>query len=242
MKKQAITDKDLKNIKNYALKISSNSKVEHKFNVLIDGVSQNYYEQFVFIAWYDYFVTLIKTKKHFPNIVVKEFDASNLSFEQKLEMLQVLFRYFIDNDIMDNKVRMCLLKIFRFYIPTLIQEPIHFFASLEEEIENDFIDFEISEATLEQTALFFYYLFKYAKVNSHNTSTGKVISFFTKFSDETIRQQFSKLHNKALHSFTEFEKDMKVIRHLFQIMDLTEITKMIDNDVFSMEKKAEKKL
>lgn len=242
MKKQAITDKDLKNIKDYALKISSNAKLEHKFNVLIDGVSQNYYEQFVFTAWYDYFVSLIKRKKHFPNIVVREFDASNLSFEQKLEMLQVLFRYFIDNDIMDNEVRMCLLRIVRFYIPTPIQEPILFFASLEEEMEKDFIDFETSKATLEQTTLFFYYLLKYAKANSHNTSTAKVISFLTEFTDETIRQQFSKLHNKALVNFTEFEKDMDIVRNLFQILDLTEITKMIDNDVARIEKKAEKKL
>ncbi len=87
------------------------------------------------------------------------------------------------------------------------------------------------ELTLDRATLVFAYLFKYLKVDSPNTDKAKFISFLTGFSENTIRQKLSKLHEKADSNFVKYEKDMEIVCKYFESLGLDEIVKMISNDL-----------
>lgn len=87
------------------------------------------------------------------------------------------------------------------------------------------------DLTLDRAVLVFNYLFKFAQVNSHNTEKSEFISFLTGFSKETIRQRLSNLHEKENNNRNLWEKDLKIVRKYFESLGLTEIVKMIDNEL-----------
>ena len=87
------------------------------------------------------------------------------------------------------------------------------------------------DLTLDRAVLIFNYLLNYAKVNAHNTDKAEFISFLTGFSKNTIVQKLSRLHEKADLNFVAYEKDMEIIRNHFEKLNLSEITKAIDNDL-----------
>lgn len=49
-------------------------------------------------------------------------------------------------------------------------------------------------------------------------------------------------HQLDFANFSAFEKDMQIVRNQFEILGLTEVTKMIDNDLADQEKRTEKNL
>ncbi len=98
------------------------------------------------------------------------------------------------------------------------------------------------DLTLDRAVLFFYYLFKYQKLSFDNKQKAKVISFLTGYSANTLEQQFSQIHKKANTNFSNYEKDMQIVRNQFEILGLTEVTKMIDNDLADQENRTEKNL
>lgn len=85
--------------------------------------------------------------------------------------------------------------------------------------------------TLDQTVLFFSYLFNYTKVNCHNNQKAKVIAALTGFSENTIQQQLSTIHRKASDNPKAYLKDIKIVRNNFERLDFTAITKIIDEDL-----------
>jgi hypothetical protein len=87
------------------------------------------------------------------------------------------------------------------------------------------------DLTLDRAVLIFNYLLNYAKVNAHNTQKAEFISFLTGFSQNTIVQKLSRLHEKADLNFIGYKKDMKIVRNYFEKLSLYEITKAIDNDL-----------
>lgn len=82
-----------------------------------------------------------------------------------------------------------------------------------------------------QIALAMYYLLQYTKANCPNTKKAKFVSFLTGYSENTLRQQWSNIHSKKNEDGVSWENDMKVVRNYFQELGLTEIVKMIDNDL-----------
>ena len=90
--------------------------------------------------------------------------------------------------------------------------------------------------------MFFYYLFKYQKLSFDNKQKAKVIAFLTGYSANTVEQQFSQIHKKAVVNFAAYEKDMRIVRNHFETLDLVEVIKMIDNDLADQEKRTEKNL
>lgn len=87
------------------------------------------------------------------------------------------------------------------------------------------------DLTLDQTVLFFTYLFNYSKVNCHNNQKAKVIAALTGFSENTIQQQLSTIHKKASDSPKAYSKDIKRVRNNFERLDFIDITKIIDEDL-----------
>lgn len=87
------------------------------------------------------------------------------------------------------------------------------------------------DLTLDQTVLFFSYLFTFVKVNSHNKNKAEVISALTGFSENTIQQQLSSIYKKANDNPKAYQKDMKIVRSKFESIDLTSITSLIDKDL-----------
>jgi hypothetical protein len=85
--------------------------------------------------------------------------------------------------------------------------------------------------TLDRATLALNYLLTCAKANCHNTEKAKFISFLTGFSENTITQKLSKLHEKADLNFVNYEKDMKIIHKYFENLGLPDISNQIDNDL-----------
>lgn len=87
------------------------------------------------------------------------------------------------------------------------------------------------DLTLDRAALFFNYLFTSAKVNCANTKKAEIISFFTGYSTNTIKDKFSKLHSKVDDNYIEYEKDMNFVRRQFETLGMPEVVEKIGNDL-----------
>lgn len=88
------------------------------------------------------------------------------------------------------------------------------------------------DLTLDRAALFFNYLFTYAKANCHNTEKSKVISFLTSYSEKTIRQKLSNPHSKDNEkSFLTYKTDLEIVRKCFESLGLSEIVSQINRDL-----------
>ncbi len=90
------------------------------------------------------------------------------------------------------------------------------------------------DLTLDRAALFFNYLFSYAKADCHNTKKAEVISFLTGFSNNTIRQKLSNLYSKDNDkSLSAYKEDMRIVRKYFEELGLSEIVDLIDRELKS---------
>ncbi len=104
-------------------------------------------------------------------------------------------------------------------------------ATNQQKISNDEKRQKDKDLTLDRAVLLFNYLLNYAKVNAHNTDKAEFISFLTGFSKNTVVQKLSRLYEKADLNFIAYEKDMEIVRNYFEKLNLSEITKAIDNDL-----------
>ena len=90
--------------------------------------------------------------------------------------------------------------------------------------------------TLDRAVWAISYLFESAETKCHNTEKAKFISFMTGFSETKIAQSFSRIERikSEMEEKTETSKknsdDYKIIRKLFETLNLTEIQKQIDKD------------
>lgn len=87
------------------------------------------------------------------------------------------------------------------------------------------------DLTLDQTILFFSYLFEFAKVDCPNKNKAKVIATLTGFSENTINQQLSKIHKKEVDSPKAYSRDIQKVRNSFEQIKFREIISMIDKDL-----------
>ncbi len=88
-----------------------------------------------------------------------------------------------------------------------------------------------------QNLLTIHYLLLYARANSHNTKKAKFASFLTGYGEESFRRQWSNIHQKANESGQIWEKDMQAVRGYFEALGLSEVVKLIDNDLDSEREK-----
>jgi hypothetical protein len=85
-----------------------------------------------------------------------------------------------------------------------------------------------------QNQLAVHYLLLYTRANTHNTKKAKFSSFLTGYGEEGFRRQWSNIHGKSDESGQIWEKDMKIVRSYFEELGLTEVVKLIDNDLDSI--------
>lgn len=93
------------------------------------------------------------------------------------------------------------------------------------------------ENTLARQLLAMSFLFTYTKVSSTQITKAAFIAFLTENSKEYIRQQLSDLYNVKKNNLQKWREDMQFVRKHFEALGLTEITKMIDNELDSNNKK-----
>jgi hypothetical protein len=86
------------------------------------------------------------------------------------------------------------------------------------------------DLTLDRAVLFMDYLFRYTKTTSHNTEKAKAISFLTSYSENTVRPKLSTIYTQKDKKNSTHNKDLRIVRNLFNKLGLTEIVKIIDND------------
>jgi hypothetical protein len=82
-----------------------------------------------------------------------------------------------------------------------------------------------------QNLLALYYLLHYLRADDNATSKAKFASFLTGFSENTFRQQWSTVHWKKDKDGVAWEDDMKIVRSFFRELGLSEVVKLIDNDL-----------
>lgn len=82
-----------------------------------------------------------------------------------------------------------------------------------------------------QNLLALYYLLHYLRADDNATSKAKFASFLTGFSEHTFRQQWSNVHWKKDKDGVSWEDDMKIVRNFFRELGLSEVVKLIDNDL-----------
>lgn len=240
-KKELSIEKELEAARKLVLFADSQTRV----SVVVNGKPVNHYKEMAFVCWLDYLILFTKAKKKFPYMVADEFHKIRLNKEKKFEMMQTLFKHFIETDTIDDEIRQCLYTIIAGTNSLggrdwLLSNR----ASFERYLAENAADFDITsyKAAQDLAVLFFYYLFIYFKVNAHNTKKADIVSFLTGFDNESTRQQFSNVFKKANINFDGFADDMKIVRALFQKLNLTQVFTLIDNDLDRQEKKTEKKL
>lgn len=96
--------------------------------------------------------------------------------------------------------------------------------------------------TQEQNILAMYILLESLQARGTITDTGKFISFLTGFSPEKCRQQLSKVFSKANDDFISFAQDAELVKEHFEKLKLTELVRMIDNEVAKAETDSEHNL
>jgi hypothetical protein len=87
------------------------------------------------------------------------------------------------------------------------------------------------EHTTARQVLAIYFLLQYTKTDCPNTAKADFIAFLTNKSRERIRQFLSGLYKSKNENYTKWEKDMRYVRAHFEALGLTEIVKMIDNEL-----------
>ncbi len=87
------------------------------------------------------------------------------------------------------------------------------------------------EFTMARQTLAMYFLLQYAKAECPNTDKADFIAFLTGKSRERIRQTLSHLYQTKEENYTKWEKDMKYVRKHFEALGLSEVVKMIDNEL-----------
>lgn len=216
-----------------------------KISVVVDGKPDNHYKDMAFVCWLDYLVLFTKVKKKFPYVIADEFHKIPLRREEKFEMMQALFKHFLEIDGIDDEIRQCLYAIINgtnslggrdMNLSTI--------ASYQRQIENLALKLDIKDKKASQdiTVLFFYYLLQFVKAKDNKSTKAEIISFLTPFDAESTRQKFSKIYEKADKNFDAFAKDMREVSRLFQMLDLIEISEIIDDDLMQIEKEIEEKL
>lgn len=98
------------------------------------------------------------------------------------------------------------------------------------------------DLTVDRAVLFFEYLFNFANSDCSKAGKARIISFFTNFDDEKLRQQLSGINKKAYSNFVNFEKDMNIVLGLFEMLGLDEVTGIIMNDLKKIEAETEEEL
>jgi hypothetical protein len=98
------------------------------------------------------------------------------------------------------------------------------------------------DLTVDRAVLFFEYLFNFANSDCSKADKARVISFFTNFDDEKLRQQLSGINKKAYSNFVNFEKDMNIVFGLFELLGLPEVAGLITHDLKRMEAETEEEL
>jgi len=71
------------------------------------------------------------------------------------------------------------------------------------------------------------------KVKENNTKKAGFASFLTGYSDNTLRQSWSNIHRKGDEKDPSWESDMRIVRGHFEELGLSEVVKLIDNDLES---------
>lgn len=87
--------------------------------------------------------------------------------------------------------------------------------------------------TRNQSLLAVHYLLKASGARDNNTKKSEFASFLTGFSKHTFRQRWSNIHRKADENGTAWEDDMRRVRAHFVELGLTDIVKLIDDDLGS---------
>lgn len=85
--------------------------------------------------------------------------------------------------------------------------------------------------TQDRAILFLDYLFKYAKTSSFKTNKAEVISFLTGYDHEGTRQRLSTIYTDKMKNNSSFNKDLRIVRNLFDKLGLTAIVKQIDDEL-----------
>jgi hypothetical protein len=102
--------------------------------------------------------------------------------------------------------------------------------------ENEKRDRKTHGGSQDQNILAMYYLLDFLKAKGTATDKANFISFLTGFNSEKCRQLLSNPTKKANVNFTAFEKDIQEVQKHFQRLGLTELVKMIDNEIEDIKK------
>lgn len=240
-RKELSLEKELEAARKLVLSADSQTRV----SIVINEKPVNHYKDMAFVCWLDYLILFTKAKKKFPSMVADEFHKVRLNKERKFEMMQALFKHFLETNEIDGEIRQCLY--------TLIDGTnslggrslfLSNKAAYERYLDNHAVKIDIknNKASQDVTVLFFYYLFEFIKAKDNKTKKAEIISFLTPFDAESTRQKFYNLHEKTGKVFEDIAKDMLTARKLFEMLDLTETLTMIDNDFEDIKKEMEEKL
>jgi len=100
------------------------------------------------------------------------------------------------------------------------------------EIKNEAVT-RNSAHTLARQMIAMHFLLEYAKAKCTNKAKADFIAFLTSKDPEGIRQKLSSLYQTKEDNYPKWEEDMKYVQEHFKALKLSEIVKMIENELNS---------